>query len=280
MKIIVGQNRNKVNIALPENLINNVKFSRVTTDPRANLALAEANLAYAEANLALTIANTANITSVLAYSEANTALNIAELAYNEANAAFGASAANAYTQANNAYNTANLAYAHSNIAVINISAANVQNVLIGGNTTNVTIDTLITGGGGNTFNIITANTVYSNIYSIGTTAIFTALSGSITLNGASYLIDSFPANQYNTTKYLAQITAPGYGGGSLQATELICMQDGTNTYMTEYATLLNFGSLGYFSSIVTGSTFELIFNTYNLSSASAYYDITRQAVTK
>jgi hypothetical protein len=147
--------------------------------------------------------------------------------------------------AQTAYNIATLAYAEANS--------------VSGNNTN--------------FNILTANNLF-----IGTIANFTTVSGSIVANGAAYILDSFAASQFNTVKYMAQLSAPGYAGGSLQSTEILCMQDGTNTLMTEYATLLNLASLGYFSTTISGGSFQLIFNTYSLSNAVINYKALRNAL--
>lgn len=191
---------------------------------------------------------------------------------------FNTNASNTEPVGAEAYAQANLAYARANLSVINVSAANTQNLVISGNTTNVIIDTLNAGSGGNTFNIVSANSTYSNNFFIGDLVIFTALVGTMYLNGTTYIIDSFPATTYNTVKYLTQISAPGYGGGSFQCGEVICMQDGTNTYMTEYADLVNVSTLGYFTSSLSGGNFQLSFTTYNLASAMAIYKIVRQAL--
>lgn len=45
------------------------------------------------------------------------------------------------------------------------------------------------------------------------------------------VVDSFPASQYRTAKYIVQVTQDS----TFQSSELLVMHDGTSTYSTEYA---------------------------------------------
>ena len=90
-------------------------------------------------------------------------------------------------------------------------------------------------------------------------------------NSADQVIDSFATTTYATTKYLVQVkTATNY-----QSTELMLLQDGTNTFLTEYATLANNGTVGVFSADISGGNCRLKFSpTSSISSYTIDYNRT------
>lgn len=85
----------------------------------------------------------------------------------------------------------------------------------------------------------------------------TTVVGSIQVTGTSLTsIDSFPISgqgAMRSAKYILQIsTSSGY-----QATEIMLLQDGTNVFVTEYATLTNSTSMGTFSANIFSGSINL-----------------------
>jgi hypothetical protein len=119
------------------------------------------------------------------FASINTSLGLANTAYDQANGAYGQANA-AYAEANASIIIAENAYATANSRgglVLAITSANTSNLVIGGNSTNVTIDTRLVGGGGgsNTVGVlangsfvVNGNVNFNNSSSINT---------SITANG-------------------------------------------------------------------------------------------------
>ena len=66
-------------------------------------------------------------------------------------------------------------------------------------------------------------------------------------------VDSFPHADYRTAKYLIQMTS----GSSYQSTEVLVMHDGTDVYITEYATIASSSTLGTVSAVLVGSSLVL-----------------------
>lgn len=70
------------------------------------------------------------------------------------------------------------------------------------------------------------------------------------------IADSYPITAFRSAKYLLQVnSAIGY-----QTTEILILQDGANTYQTEYAVLSTNGSLGTFSSNISSNNVNLLFS--------------------
>ena len=172
---------------------------------------------------------------------------IGTAAYAQANAAY-AQANTALSDALVAYGQANSAYAQANLAY---TAAN--NALAGGST------------------FPTANIANVNV---GGVAIITTNTVTTTANATPVVIDSFLASAYNVVKYLVQVTT----AAGIQCTEVLCMQNGVNTYMTEYGTLLTGAPLGTFSSTLSGSTYQFIFTPINPTAAINYIKVMREAI--
>lgn len=71
---------------------------------------------------------------------------------------------------------------------------------------------------------------------------------------AGQIVDSFNAAEFRTAKYLIQMSA----GSDFHVTEVLLIHDGTNTFMSEYGTILTNGSLGEFSSELSGGNVNLL----------------------
>ena len=70
---------------------------------------------------------------------------------------------------------------------------------------------------------------------------------------AGQIVDSFNTAELRTAKYLIQMSA----GSDFHATEILLIHDGTNTFTTEYGTIQTNGSLGEFSSELSGGNVNL-----------------------
>jgi len=117
----------------------------------------------------------------------------------------------------------------------------------------------------------------SNVLSISTgfksnTSVYAA--GSLTGNAsASQIVDTVSLTSYRTHKYLVQVTsATGY-----QSTELMVMHDGTNVYLTEYATLTSSSSQGTFTANVSSGNCNLLY-TPTATTSNVYFQRTSLAV--
>jgi len=72
-------------------------------------------------------------------------------------------------------------------------------------------------------------------------------------------VDSFSSIAYRSSKYVLQIT----NASNYQATELLVTHDGTNVYVTEYATLSTNGNLGTFTAVIASNNVQLQFTPVN-----------------
>jgi hypothetical protein len=139
----------------------------------AQTGVFNANLAYGQANVANTVAQTAVALGLVAYAAANAAANTvavyeagtliiadANLNFNNSGSVNASVTANGTTQANVQF-TINLSSLPSS-GVQNVSSGNTSNLVISGNSTNVIIDTRITGGGGGGNTVDYQVDVYAN----------------------------------------------------------------------------------------------------------------------
>jgi hypothetical protein len=76
-----------------------------------------------------------------------------------------------------------------------------------------------------------------------------------TTSDSEVVIDSFPASDYITVKYVIQ--AKSVEG--IHSTELFCMHDGMTVYTTEYAILITNYTLGVFSLVIESGMCKLKF---------------------
>lgn len=85
-------------------------------------------------------------------------------------------------------------------------------------------------------------------------------------NTDAQIVDSFVGTTYRAGKYLISITS----GTSYQSTEIMMLHDGTNAYITEYATLLSGSTLGTFVANVDSGNIRLYVTPTNASSNVKY----------
>lgn len=76
-----------------------------------------------------------------------------------------------------------------------------------------------------------------------------------TTNTDVQLLDSFSGTDFRSGKYLLSIKDTD--NTNYQSSEIMVMHDGTNTYTTEYATLITTATLGIFTSNVDSGTVRL-----------------------
>lgn len=77
-------------------------------------------------------------------------------------------------------------------------------------------------------------------------------------NSSQTVIDTFPIATYRSGKYFVSIT-DDTSPSTFQAAEILVMQDGTSSFVTEYAVVRNGSNLGTFASDVSGSSVRLLF---------------------
>lgn len=74
-------------------------------------------------------------------------------------------------------------------------------------------------------------------------------------NTDDQILDSFATTDYRSGKYL--ISIKNTNNNDYQTTEIMLLHDGTNTYTTEYATLVSNITLGQFSANINSGTVRL-----------------------
>lgn len=103
------------------------------------------------------------------------------------------------------------------------------------------------------------NTLQANISHVKS-ALYT------TSNTDSQIVDSFVGTSYRSGKYLINIMS----GSAYQSTEIMMLHDGTNAYITEYATLLSGSTLGTFVANIDSGSVRLFVTPTNASSNLKY----------
>lgn len=189
-----------------------------------------------------------------AYNQANTGTTLAQAAFDKANT----EASLVFTEA--AFNAANTAAANT----VYLQGVNdTQN-------TNITAVNNFSGGAFNkansgtilaqaafdkantqdiVVNSITSNTTISLPYS-------SRVSGNVTAASADTLIDSFDKTTFRSAKYELQMTSDN----GIHVVEMRIMQDGTNTYTTQYGEMYTTIPLGSFTSNVSSGLVNLYFS--------------------
>ena len=181
---------------------------------------------------------------------------------------------NVLNQANSAYNTANAAYSAANNRVLRAGdtmtgTLNISTTGVGLNvnaqsqfSNTVTINNPISGNA--TLNVIgtaaVTNTLSTNTVNFGFGVYDLSSNTFQTTSNDLIEVDSFPSASYSTVKYIVQVKSNGV---NLHSTELLCIQDGVSTYLTEYATLISGAPLGTFSINLAGGRMILNFNPDN-----------------
>jgi hypothetical protein len=87
-------------------------------------------------------------------------------------------------------------------------------------------------------------------------------------------VDSWAKATYRSAKYLVQVTQ----GTNYQVSEIMVIQDGTNTYMTEFAVIETNGVLATFTSSISGANAQLIVTMGSVTSATINIQRTLLAV--
>lgn len=77
-------------------------------------------------------------------------------------------------------------------------------------------------------------------------------------------IDSFDKNKTNTCKYLIQVHQEDGQNDRYHSTEIMLMHDGSDVFLTEYATIINDVYLGTFSAEINNNEVRLLFTANNL----------------
>jgi len=77
-------------------------------------------------------------------------------------------------------------------------------------------------------------------------------------------VDTFSTSAYRSAKYLVQITQ----GTNYQSSEIMILHNGTTTFTTEYAMLNTNGTLGSFSSDISGGNVRLLITMSSATSAT------------
>lgn len=120
------------------------------------------------------------------------------------------------------------------------------------------------GGNNSTSNLVTISLGF-----VSNTSTYVAGKYNSTSTTANQIVDSFLTTAFRTTKYLLQIsTSAGY-----QATEIMLLQDGTNVFITEYATLTNSTSMGTFSANIASGSVNLLVSPTQTTSAVSFQRI-------
>lgn len=121
------------------------------------------------------------------------------------------------------------------------------------------------------------NTISTGVLNITSNTIFTTSANTVLINSgvtlgntpvvhhqgvrfvtaaltANQVMDTFSSTAYRTAKYVISV----FGGGTFQSTEILVLNDGAQTYMTEYATLNSGPVLATFSTDVVGSNVRVL----------------------
>ena len=99
---------------------------------------------------------------------------------------------------------------------------------------------------------------YGRAYLVdGWVSVSTALSTTDT----NQVIDTFAISAYNSAKYFCQVKQSTH----IHSTEINVMHNGTNVYITEYATMYSGSSLGTFTADISSGTLRLLFTPTNIN---------------
>lgn len=251
----------------------NANVSFITSFASPGDAYAQANAAYNAANLKLdiaggTITGSLNVNNnlyvkgdisldgnlVIGNANTDTINIVADFTSN-----LNPDVSNTFSLGTNAKQWKDIYVATANVNTINLTgdivASETSNVKVGGtttlNTSYISANVVISGPTETTYNVFTTNA------------------------DTPIVIDSFPSPKFTTVKYIIQSKSiDGY-----HATELFCMQDGIEAYLTEYATLINNYTLGSYSLTVSGGVCNLYFNPNNPSRNIITVKLVRTALT-
>lgn len=234
MKVVVGTRSNTTFSQVSERTAP-TRISVGTTGAGVDpIARTVAGDAYEQANAAFSAANVANngANTVQVFANGSLILSNSTLNFNNTATVNVAAAANGVRQSN-------LSFVVNTNAFVMKSGGTMTGALNVNSTLNVTQQ-------------IYANVINFGPYTLASNAFQTTLNSQIE-------VDSFPASQYSTVKYIIQVKTTS----SLHATELFCVQDGYTSYTSEYATLVTGDPLGVFSVEITNNMVRLLFDPDN-----------------
>jgi hypothetical protein len=118
-------------------------------------------------------------------------------------------------------------------------------------------------------NVISSNTIELDGVEQSTTVLQT------TANGVQVVIDMFPAYEFSTFKYLIQARSVD----SIHSLELLCVQDGINTYSTQYGSVYTTTQLGDFEINVWAGSVVLYITPTNPLFHIITIKVLRQSIT-
>lgn len=102
-------------------------------------------------------------------------------------------------------------------------------------------------------------------------SVITTATLTTTTNNANQVVDSFAAATFRCVKYLIQVTS----GSDYQVSEILSVHDGTDVYLTEYASIATGSELATFDSDISSNDVRLLVDPVN---ASTTIKITRTGV--
>jgi hypothetical protein len=153
--------------------------------------------------------------------------------------------------------------------VTDSNAVNVGSIVTAGG---VGIAKNLTVGTGVTVGSVTTQTVVTALFS--NNSLYSSYTSQFIVTNALINLDTFSASAYRSAKYIVQIV----DGTKVQIEEIMLFHDGTNVYMTEYASMNNTGNLGDFDAVLNAGTVTLNF-TANYSPTSMVIKVVRTAIT-
>lgn len=148
-----------------------------------------------------------------------------------------------------AMNTANLIPTSDNVYVLGTSSARYKKLSVGSDGLQIGSANISYADG----HLQSTVPFSSNVSYIGPS--ITVANTVSTTSDSEVIIDSFPASDYITVKYVIQ--AKSVEG--IHSTELFCMHDGMTVYTTEYAILITNYVLGVFSLVIESGMCKLKF---------------------
>jgi|SaaInlV_135m_DNA_1039713.scaffolds.fasta_scaffold00019_28 hypothetical protein len=97
------------------------------------------------------------------------------------------------------------------------------------------------------------------ITSIGSGGLFETIVYNTTTTNTNQIIDSFDITEYSSVKFLIQVKS----GTDIHCTEVFLMHNGTNVFLSEYATMYSTVSLGILDADILTGTCRILFSPTN-----------------
>jgi hypothetical protein len=173
------------------------------------------------------------------------------------------STANVFVNATNVHiiSTVTTILSNSSVTAIKVTGnSSATNTYIGGTALNLGSDTVVVTNSLSTSGPIsvTNSVAVSNSILIGSSNNQSIASNNKTTTGTSAnLVDSFSGSVYRSSKYF--ISIKDNDANSYNATELVVLHDGGDSYLTEYARVVSNTVLGVFTTNVSSGTVRLYY---------------------